>query len=65
MLRLFYEGIPVTQYSCEVFDAFVNQIKVSSTVWLLHLEIGIMITFLALGPAPLCSRRNRQPGRSS
>jgi hypothetical protein len=49
MLSLFYEGIPVTQYSCKVFDAFVNQIKVSSTVGLLHPKTGIMNTFFSFG----------------
>ena len=35
MLSQFSGGAPVTQYSSVVFDAFVNQIKVSSSVWLL------------------------------
>ena len=31
MLSTFYDGAPVTQYSPAVFDAFVNQTKVSSS----------------------------------
>jgi FAD/FMN-containing dehydrogenase len=34
--RTFYGGAPVTQYSHAIFDAFVNQTKVSPSVGLLH-----------------------------
>jgi hypothetical protein len=40
MLSVFYDGAPVTQYSPAVFDVFVNQIKVSPSVGLLHSETG-------------------------
>ena len=36
MFSLFYEGAPVTRYSPAVFDAFVNQTKVSLSVGLLQ-----------------------------
>ena len=35
MLSHFIGGAPVTQYSPAVFDAFVNQIKVGSSVGLI------------------------------
>ena len=41
MLRLLYEGVPVTQYSPAVFDAFVHQTKVSPSVRLLYPETGL------------------------
>ena len=36
MLSTFYDGVPVTRYSPAVFDAFVNQTKVSLFVGLLY-----------------------------
>jgi hypothetical protein len=51
MLSYFFEGAPVTQYSPAVFDAFVNQIKVSSSVGLLlQPEIGMWICSQVWGP---------------
>jgi hypothetical protein len=41
MLSTFYNAAPVTQYSPAVFDAFVNQTKVSPSIELLHPETGI------------------------
>ena len=41
MLSVFYDVAPVTQYSSAVFDAFASQIKVSPSLELLRLEIGI------------------------
>ena len=41
MLSFFYEGAPVTQYSPVVFDAFVNQTKVSLSVGLFQPTMGI------------------------
>jgi hypothetical protein len=43
MLSAFIDIVPVTQCSRAVFDAFVNQIEVSPSVWLLHSETGIWI----------------------
>ena len=40
MLSLFDGGAPVMRYSPAVFDAFVNQTKVSLFVGLLQHEIG-------------------------
>ena len=62
---IFYEGIPVTQYSPVVFDAFVNQIKVSPTltVGFLLFETGIMNILSALGRVPVFSRPKRHSGR--
>ena len=39
MLSNFFEGAPVSQYSPAVFDALVNQIKVSSSVGQLQPEM--------------------------
>jgi hypothetical protein len=38
MLSAFYEVAPVAEYSPVIFDAFVNQTKVSPSVDLLRLE---------------------------
>jgi hypothetical protein len=63
MLSLFNEGAPVTRYSPAVFDAFVNQTKVSSPSGYFNLLtwMGIMNVFPALGGAPLCSGQECDP----
>jgi hypothetical protein len=60
-ISLFYHGVAVTQYSPAVFDAFVNQIKVSSSVGLL--QDWNMNSLLGPGGAPLGSRQKRDLGR--
>ena len=44
ILSVFTEGVPVTNYSPVIIDAFANQTKVSR-VGLLHLETGIRMLF--------------------
>jgi hypothetical protein len=39
MFSVFYGDAPVTDYSPAVFDAFVNQTKVSPSFGLLHLAL--------------------------
>ena len=50
MLSVFYDVAPVTQYPSAVFDAFVNQTKVSSSVGLLCLGAGISMGSQFWGP---------------
>ena len=38
MLRVFNHDAPVTQYSSAVFDTFADQVKVSTSLGLLHFE---------------------------
>ncbi len=41
MPSIFYNGVPVTQYSPVVFDAFANQTKVCLSFGLLRSEVGL------------------------
>ena len=43
MVSGFSDAIPVTQYSPAVFDAIVNQLKVSPSYKLIHVETGVKV----------------------
>jgi len=56
-LSLFYQGVPVTQYSPPVFDAFVNHTRVSSVLraFTVCQSSNMMGGFTVLGGANFCS----------
>jgi hypothetical protein len=45
MFSAYFDGVPVTQYSPAVFDAFVNQTKVSPSSRLPHPDTELWMHF--------------------
>jgi Berberine and berberine like len=62
MPSYYFGGAPVTQYSPAVFDEFVNQIKVSSSVGLLQSENGIWNRSQVWGARVAALDRNAKVG---
>ena len=58
MVSGFVDAIMVTEYSLAVFDAIVNQIKVSPSCKLIHVETGVGASSQFWGPRLLALDRN-------